>query len=117
MKEQTPFQTALKEEVLKNLSSGGRSNGTVKKDSAMLGQMPQAAKSSQDLGGIDLNQINVNRTGNTIKVNFGPAQLNELLQGGFEGFSPVIINITPISSPLPLLGVSPRKEQEGLAKV
>ena len=57
-------------------------------------------------GGIDLNQINVNRVGhNTVSVQFDPAQLNELMQGGFEGFTPVIINITPIQSPFPLLGV------------
>ncbi|MBF0571962.1 MAG: HAD hydrolase-like protein [Candidatus Omnitrophica bacterium] len=59
---------------------------------------------SAENGGIDLNQINVKRKGKTVNVQFDPAQLNELMQGGFEGFTPVIINITPIQSPLPLLG-------------
>lgn len=71
---------------------------------------------AKDLGGIDLNQINVNREGKAVVVQFDPAQLNQLMQGGFEGFMPVIINITPIQSPLPLLGIAPMREQESLAK-
>jgi len=67
-------------------------------------------------GGIDLNQINVHRTGKTVNVQFDPAQLNDLMQGGFEGFTPVIINMTHIQSPLPLLGIGPAKEDELLAK-
>jgi hypothetical protein len=68
-------------------------------------------------GGIDLNQINVLRKGKTVNVQFDPAQLNELMQGGFEGFTPVIINITHISSPFQLLGINPAKQPETLAKV
>jgi len=64
---------------------------------------------TDEKGGIDLNQINVHRTGKTVNVQFDPAQLNDLMQGGFEGFTPVITNITPIQSPLPLLGIGPAK--------
>jgi len=71
------------------------------KDKAALAKNP---------GVIDLNQINVKRTGETVNVQFDPAQLNELMQGGFEGFTPVIINITHISSPFQLLGINPAKE-------
>jgi hypothetical protein len=67
-------------------------------------------------GGIDLNQINVKRNGKTVNVKFDPAQLNELVQGGFKGFTPVIINITPIQSPFQLLGINPVKEVASLAK-
>ncbi len=56
-------------------------------------------------GGIDLNQINVLRGGKTVNVQFDLAQLNALEQGGFDGFSPVIINIQHISSPFQLLGL------------
>jgi len=59
-------------------------------------------------GGIDLNQISIKRTGNPIKVQFDPSQLEQLMQGGFEGFSPVIINITPLKTPFQLLGVKSR---------
>jgi len=37
------------------------------------------------------------------------------MQGGLKGFTPVIINMTPIQSPLPLLGIDPSK-QEALLK-
>ncbi len=66
-------------------------------------------------GGINLNQINVNRTGKSINVQFDPAQLNELMQGGFEGFAPVITNIQFIRNPFLLLGVNPAKGSEVLA--
>ena len=62
-------------------------------------------------GGIDLNQINVLRNGKTVNVKFDPAQLRALEQGGFEGFTPVIIDITPISSPFQLLGINPLKQE------
>ena len=78
-------------------------------DRAMANQAE--SKDNAQVGGIDLNQINVNREGRAVVVQFDPAQLNQLMQGGFEGFMPVIINITPIQSPLPLLGVNPRKEE------
>jgi len=78
-------------------------------------QVNAAAKS---VGGIDLNQISVKHTGKTVNVQFDPAQLNELMQGGFQGFTPVIINMTPISSLFALLGINlPAKEEELLAKV
>ena len=67
-------------------------------------------------GGIDLNQINVKRNGRTVSVQFDQAQLDQLMQGGFKGFVPVIINIKPISSPFQLLGINPVKETEVLAK-
>jgi dTDP-4-dehydrorhamnose reductase/thiamine kinase-like enzyme len=72
-------------------------------------------------GGIDLNQINVNRTGKTINVQFDPAQLNELEQSNFKGFTPVITGFEYIKSPFPLLlGINTTKqmvEPERLAKV
>jgi hypothetical protein len=87
-------------------------------DPAMLDQMPKSENIDAAMkGGIDLNQIEVNRTGKIIKMDFDPAQLNEFMKNGFEGFEPVIIKIAPIQSPLPLLGVGPRREEEQLAKV
>ncbi|MDE2232284.1 MAG: response regulator [Candidatus Omnitrophica bacterium] len=85
-------------------------------DRAML-QTPRQAINKAP-GGIDLNQIAVKRTGKTIKMRFDPGQLDQLEQGGFEGFKPVIINITPISSPFQLLGVDEAaQEPQVLAKV
>ena len=81
-------------------------------DFAMIG--PAHA---EDNGGIDLNQINVLRHGKTVNVQFDQAQLNALEQGDFEGFTPVIINMQPISSPFQLLGIKiPPKQEVQLAK-
>ncbi|MBF0489073.1 MAG: NUDIX hydrolase [Candidatus Omnitrophica bacterium] len=87
----------------------------IEPDRAML----QVSKvNPADNGGVDLNQININRMGKTVIVQFDPAQLNELMQGGFEGFSFTIESMTQIPSPFPLLGIHvPRKEEELLAKV
>ena len=75
--------------------------------------MDMAMKTAKEkVGGIDLNQINVNRTGKSINIPFDPAQLNELIQGGFNGFTPVIINIAPIPSLLSFLRGNPAKESE-----
>jgi hypothetical protein len=74
-------------------------------------------KASIANGGIDLDQINVLRNGKKVNVQFDPAQLNALEQGGFEGFTPVIINMTPISSPFQLLGINTAEEPEAWAKV
>jgi len=57
-------------------------------------------------GGIDLNQINVNRTGKAINVQFDSAQLNALEQGDFKGFTPEITGFRYIQSPFPLLGIN-----------
>ena len=68
-------------------------------------------------GGIDLNQINVKRTGKTISVQFDQAQLSELEQLNFKGFTPVITGFRYIQSPFSLLGINaPAKEAEELAK-
>jgi len=81
----------------------------IPRDEAMLNQIVPLVNHLPENGGIDLNQINVNRTGKTVNVQFDPAQLNQLMQGGFEGFTPVITSMTHISSPFQLLGINPAK--------
>jgi hypothetical protein len=39
-----------------------------------------------------------------VDVQFDPAQLTAIEQEGFEGFTPVITNVSFISSPFKLLG-------------
>jgi len=60
---------------------------------------------TNQVGGIDLNQINIKDQGQLIKVQFDAAELHELMQGGFEGFIPMIEDFQYIKSPFPLLGV------------
>ena len=74
---------------------------------------------NDELGGIDMNTIDLGRQGAGVDIQFDPAQLQELIDLGIDGFAPVIINIVPLPSVLPLLGLEPIKEEEGaeLSKV
>ncbi len=73
------------------------------KDLAM--QSRETTQKVENPGGIDLNQIHVDRKGQSINIQFDPAQFRQLLKDNFEGFTPTILEITPLQSPLPLLGV------------
>ncbi len=56
-------------------------------------------------GGIDIQNIDVNKTGNA-KIKFDDDALKQVLSGGFDGFMPVFIKMTPLDSPLRALGVN-----------
>ncbi len=107
----SPKQQKEAGRILKEMGVDQAMLHTPTKDQAALAINPA------ENGGIDLNQINVLRNGKTINVQFDPAQLTELEQGGFKGFTPVIINMTRISSPFQLLGIKEPETQELLAKV
>ena len=66
------------------------------------------AAAVSDVGGVDMNRINVNREGAGMDVKFDPAAMQNILSGGVDGFAPVIINLTPVTSFSPVLGL---KEQ------
>jgi hypothetical protein len=57
-------------------------------------------------GGIDIRDIHVERKEAGQRTLFNDRAMWKVLEDGFSGFSPVIINIIPIESPLPLLGVN-----------
>jgi len=60
-----------------------------------------------DPGGIDMNNIEVDREGSGVTIQFDPAQLEDIEGLEIDGFVPVIINITPVPNILPLLGLEP----------
>ncbi|MBF0522342.1 MAG: hypothetical protein HQL24_04710 [Candidatus Omnitrophica bacterium] len=66
-------------------------------------------------GGIDLNaknlQMNISKDGKGVEFKFDPAMVEQFKLGDFTGVIPVIIRITPISSPFPLLGLEIPTEQ------
>lgn len=66
-----------------------------------------------------MNSIDLDKQGAGVDIQFGPAELQEIIESGIDGFAPVIINIVPLPGVLPLLGLEPRKEEEGeeLSKV
>jgi hypothetical protein len=69
-------------------------------------------------GGIDLNtaSMTMDATGEAVNIQFDKAMIEQFKRGDFTGVRPVILNITPIPNILPLLGLSPAKQDEVLAK-
>ena len=69
-------------------------------------------------GGIDMNtsKMGMNVTGEKINIQLDNAMIDSFKRGDFTGVRPVILNVTPIQSVLPLLGLAPRREDDELAK-
>lgn len=65
-----------------------------------------------DVGGIDMNDIKVERRGSGVNIQFDPVMIQNMLDQGVDGFVPIIINLTPINSIMPLLGLEPRDREE-----
>lgn len=80
---------------------------------------PDKAMNFSPTGGIDLNAKNLQMdiNGEPINLKFDPSMMAQFQRGDFSGVVPVIIQITPIQNPLPLLGINPGKEEEALTKV
>jgi hypothetical protein len=78
-------------------------------------------------GGIDLNrknmQMNVSKPPSTgpgqeaMNFKFDPAMIERMKKDGFDGFVPVILNITPLESILPILGLQSSRKEGTLAKI
>jgi hypothetical protein len=69
------------------------------------------------VGGIDIQNIDVSHKNGSSKIKFNDQALRDVLEHGFNGFTPVIIKITPIQSPLMLLGEQEADAQSALAGV
>lgn len=65
----------------------------------------------EDVGGIDMNEIPVDRQGSGVDVQFDLEALPPDLNAQIKGFAPVIINIVPLPSILPLLGLEDEEEE------
>ena len=61
-----------------------------------------------------MNSIDLGREGAGVDIQFDPTELQDIIDAGIDGFAPVIINITPLPSVLPLLGLEPAKKEEEL---
>ena len=70
---------------------------------------------SEKVGGIDLNDIQVEQQGNLIEMPVDSRFLESLKGLKINGFAPVILNFTPIPSLLPILGLDEKIYQESLA--
>ena len=71
----------------------------------------EQANTSQDTrdasmnGGIDIQNIDVNKTGKA-RIQFDDAVLRQAFSAGFDGFTPVFINMTPVANPMIILGAA-----------
>ena len=76
------------------------------------GASSSPVSNNEEVGGIDLNRIDVERQGSGVNIRFDSVEIQEMINMGIDGFAPVIINLVPLPSVLPLLGLEPRKENE-----
>jgi len=67
-------------------------------------------------GGIDFNpnNINLSEQGDKMQINFSATDIQNLNLESINGILPVIINISPLPSIMPLLGLAPQKEKDYL---
>jgi len=65
-------------------------------------------------GGIDFNpnMLNLSQQGQAINFTIDNSMFQNLQPNSVYGIQPVIINITPITNFLPLLGLAPAREEE-----
>ncbi len=80
-------------------------------DKAMLSSS-SINEDKQDVGGIDLNDIEVERQGAGVNIQFAPDIIQPILDSGVDGFAPVIINLTPINNIMPFLGLEPQNQEK-----
>ncbi|HSV43799.1 MAG TPA: hypothetical protein VLJ10_04515, partial [Candidatus Bathyarchaeia archaeon] len=99
---ETPVSLEEVDEAFKIIKAKTATDSADKRlaDSAML----------SDVGGIDMNRINIDRKGSGIDVKIDPVLMQDILTNGVDGFIPVIIELMPINSVLPLLGLNPEEE-------
>ncbi len=76
------------------------------------GQQTNASVTADnDVGGIDMNNIELDRQGQGEGILFDMTGMEPLLNMDIQGFSPVIIDIVPINSMLPILGLADPTEK------
>jgi hypothetical protein len=71
------------------------------------------AMDDDQVGGIDLNTIDVDRQGNGLQIQMNSSAIQPLLDNNFEGFVPNVMHVIDIPSVFPLLGL--QDEEEGLS--
>ncbi|MBF0618763.1 MAG: hypothetical protein HQL19_01215 [Candidatus Omnitrophica bacterium] len=77
------------------------SENMVQEESAMTGSVRQEKMD----GGIDIQNIGLTKSGASADIQYDVAQAQGILDGGFEGFAPVITSVIPMVSPQQALGV------------
>ena len=63
-------------------------------------------------GGIDLNDVKLNRGGSGLDIRYNDKAMQEIIDQNPTRFTPVIINIQPVKSIYPLLGLKSSEEEK-----
>ena len=86
-------------------------------ESAPSGRAMMGAAKPSDVGGIDLNaaKLDIQEQGNDIKMNLPVIDLKAFENMNFTGFTPIIINIVPITNLPMLLGATPEEEPQEIS--
>lgn len=83
--------------------------GKVSVSESAQASLPERISENVPTGGVDfveaLESIRIERTGSGIKVHVDPAEILRIQAGGFEGLSPIIIEVVPVQGILPALGL------------
>ena len=89
------------------VSSGNPAMSPAKDNDAAMTHTKAASRK----GGIDLNAQNLNwhirKDGKGVEMAIDPAMLERIRREGIEGLTPVILNISPVVSIWPLVGLAP----------
>jgi ADP-ribose pyrophosphatase YjhB (NUDIX family) len=93
--EPVSFETIINDAYLVPFKKDGA------KDGAKDGQDDNAMN-----GGIDIQNVDILHRDGSTRIKFNDQAVRAILENGFNGFTPVIINITPVQSPLMILGVN-----------
>ena len=68
--------------------------------------------SLSDVGGIDMNEMDYDKTGAGVSIEFNEESLKAIMPNGINTLTPVIINIVPVVNILPLLGLQEKLQSE-----
>ena len=70
----------------------------------------------KDVGGIDMNNIEIDRAGTSNEIQFDVDAMQPLLDMNITGFAPIIIDIVPLPSIMPVLGLKEIDKDKQRAK-
>jgi ADP-ribose pyrophosphatase YjhB (NUDIX family) len=99
-------------DTIKRMKDGGENGGGQTSQGGDNAMLSSSSPLSENPGGIDLNEIKVEHQGSGVDIQFDPAKMQNMINQGVDGFAPVIINLTPINSIMPLLGLEPRIRED-----
>jgi CheY-like chemotaxis protein len=98
------------------IRDGRAASATIEKATELLSEDLQrdvVRDNAQANGGIDLNagNMSMSQQGDAAEFRFDPTVVEQFKRGDFTGVTPVILNITPIQSLAPLLGMESGAEE------